>query len=312
MYLDEEQVRAHISYERLIPAIRLALVDYSAGRVDQPLRSVLPVKDHEGRPSGWFAAMPVVAGDYLAIKSVTFFPANAELAGRSLATHLATIELRDRTTGEPLAVMDGRLITEMRTAAVSAVAVEALAPPKARTLGMLGSGVQARSHIEALRVVCPAFREPGSIRVWSRNPQNAAALADEIGATAVGIEEAAGCDVVVVATSATEPVLLGRWLGAEALVVAVGAVGPRLRELDDDVMRGWLIAESRQGAENESGDVLLSGARVYAELGEILSGAVPPPPDGRRVFKSVGMAIEDLASAALVWEAVKQPPARSS
>jgi ornithine cyclodeaminase/alanine dehydrogenase-like protein (mu-crystallin family) len=117
----------------------------------------------------------------MAVKTVTFYPGNA-ISG--LPTHLATIELLDRATGEPLAVMDGRLITEMRTAAVSAVAVEALAP-NAKTLGILGSGVQARSHIEALRHVQPAFREPGSIRIWSRNPEKAKAIAAETGAAAV-------------------------------------------------------------------------------------------------------------------------------
>lgn len=300
MYTSEDQIRRVLTYEALIPAIRQALINYSAGRVEQPLRSVLRVKDQLGNPSGWFAVMPVIAGEFMAVKTVTFFPGN-----KGLPTHLATIELLDRVTGEPLAVMDGRLITEMRTAAVSAVAVEALAPD-AKTLGILGSGVQARSHIEALRLIHPAFREPGSIRVWSRNPDNAAALAKELNATAVAIEEAASSDVVVTVTSATQPVLHGKWLSHKSLVVAVGAVGPQLRELDDEVMEGCLIAESRQGSENESGDVILSRAKVYAEIGEILSGSAPIPPQGRRVFKSLGMAIEDLTGAALVWQALKE------
>jgi ornithine cyclodeaminase/alanine dehydrogenase-like protein (mu-crystallin family) len=300
MYLAEDQIRRVLTYEALIPAIRQALIDYSTGKVEQPLRSVLRVKDPSGNPSGWFAVMPVIAGEFMAVKAVTFFPGN-----KGLPTHLATIELLDRVTGEPLAIMDGRLITEMRTATVSAVAVEALAPD-AKTLGILGSGVQARSHIEALRLIHPAFREPGNIRVWSRNPHNAAALAEELNAIAVTIEEAASSDVVVTVTSATQPVLHGKWLSDKSLVVAVGAVGPQLRELDDGVMRGCLIAESRQGSENESGDVILSGAKVYAEIGEILSGSAPVPPPGRRVFKSLGMAIEDLTGAALVWQALKE------
>ena len=300
MYLAEDQIRRILTYEALIPAIRQALIDYSAGRVEQPLRSVLRVKDPSGNPSGWFAVMPVIAGEFMAVKTVTFFPGN-----KSLPTHLATIELLAHATGEPLAVMDGRLITEMRTAAVSAVAVEALAPD-ARTLGILGSGVQARSHIEALRLIQPSFRESGSIRIWSRNPANAAALAKEFNATAVNIEEATSADVVVTATSATHPVLQGKWLSDKSLVVAVGAVGPQLRELDDEAMQGCLIAESRQGSENESGDVILSGAKVYAEIGEILAGSVPLPPQGRLVFKSLGMAIEDLTGASLVWQALNK------
>jgi ornithine cyclodeaminase/alanine dehydrogenase-like protein (mu-crystallin family) len=307
MYISESQIRAALSYQDLIPAIRQALLDYSTGRVEQPLRSVLRVKDPFGNPTGWFAVMPVIHGPYMAVKTVTFFPGNA---AQGKHTHLAMIELLDRSTGEPLAVMDGRLITEMRTAAVSAVAAETLAPPSARqsggTLGILGSGVQARAHIQALRHVIPAFREPGAIRVWSRNPANAAQLAAEAGAAAVPIEEAAASDIVVTVTSATKPILEGCWLSPESLVLAVGAVGPQLRELDDAVMTGTLIAESRQGAENESGDVLLSGAKIYAELGEILAGTIPPPPPGRSVFKSLGMAIEDLTGASLAWQTLNR------
>ena len=300
MYLTEDQIHRVLTYEALIPAIRQALIDYSMGKVEQPLRSVLRVKDPSGNPSGWFAVMPVIAGKFMAVKTVTFFPGN-----KGLPTHLATIELLDRATGEPLAVMDGRLITEMRTAAASAVAVESLAPD-AKSLGILGSGVQARSHIEALRLIQPVFREPNSIRIWSRNPDNAAVLANELNAIAVAIEEAASSDVVVTVTSATQPVLHGKWLSDKSLVVAVGAVGPQLRELDDETMQGCLIAESRQGSENESGDVILSGAKVHAEIGEILAGSAPMPPPGRRVFKSLGMAIEDLTGAALVWQALKK------
>jgi ornithine cyclodeaminase/alanine dehydrogenase-like protein (mu-crystallin family) len=301
MYLPEETIAAVLRYEALIPAIRQALIDYSSGKVEQPPRTVLRVHAESGTPTGWFAVMPVIAGDVMGVKTVTFYPGNAALG---LHTHMANIELLRRATGEPLAIMDGRLITEMRTAAVSAVAVEALARPGAKTLGILGSGVQARSHIAALRLVWPAFREPGSIRIWSRNPAKAEALATETDALAVPIEEVSGCDVVVTVTSATEPVLLGKWLAPDSLVVAVGAIGPQFRELDDEVMIGWIIAESRQGAERESGDVLLSGAKVWAELGEVLADPETLPASGRRVFKSLGMAIEDITAAKIVWNAL--------
>jgi thiomorpholine-carboxylate dehydrogenase len=303
MYLSEEQIRPHLAYENLIPAIRQALIDYSSGKVEQPLRQVIRVQDDAGAPVGWFASMPVVSGEFMAVKTVTFFPGNAAIAGQP--THQAIIELLSRATGQPLAVMDGWLITEMRTAAVSAVALETLAPA-AQTLGILGSGVQARSHIAALRMVQPAFREPGAVRIWSRNPAKAADLAASVGAVSLSIEDAAACDVVATVTSATTPVLLGTWLKPDALVIGVGAVAPQLRELDDDVMRGCLIVESRQGAEAESGDVLLSGARVYAELGEILAGKVAAPQTGLRVFKSLGMAIEDLTGAVAVWRSHRQ------
>ncbi len=302
MFWSEEDIRPHLRYKELIPAIRQALMDYSAGRVEQPLRQILrvvPESGDAGAPPGWFAVMPAIHGPWLGVKTVTFFPTNA---GTGVPTHLATVTLMRRETGEPVAVMDGRLITEMRTAAVSAVALEALAPSDARTLGILGGGVQAEAHVEALRTVWPAFRDPGAVRIWARNGEKARELAERLGADSVGIEDAAGCDVVVTVTAATTPVLMGKWLKPESLVIAVGAVGAHLRELDDLVMEGTLIAESRQGAENESGDVILSEAQVFAELGEVLVDRSNAIPGRRKVFKSLGMAIEDLTAARVVWE----------
>ena len=136
LILNEDEVRSALSYDDLIPAIRQALMDFSAGRVVQPLRSVMSVAAH----AGWFAVMPAVYGDVMGAKMVTFYPGNVELGKH---THMAMIQLFQADTGEPLAVMDGRLITEMRTAAVSAVAVDYLAPRDAKVLGILGSGVQA-------------------------------------------------------------------------------------------------------------------------------------------------------------------------
>ena len=299
MYIAEEEVRTVLTFEALIPAVRQALIDFSSGKVDQPPRTILRSNHSVGPDNGWFAAMPVIYQDVMAVKTVTFFSGNA---GRGLPTHMAVIELLSRTTGEPLALMDGRLITEMRTAAVSAVALDALAPRDARTLGVLGSGVQARAHIEAFRLVRPGLRDN---RIWSRTPAHALKLAEEAGARVTAMEEAAGADVVLVATSATTPVLMGHWLQPEALVISVGAVGPTVRELDDETVRtSYIVAESRQAAERESGDIVLSGAKVHAELGEILAGAEPRGTGERRVlFKSVGMAVEDLAAARLVWKA---------
>ena len=311
MFISENEVRGALSYEALIPAIRAALVDYSAGRVEQPARTILRAGNADDWRNGWFAVMPVIHGDVMGVKTVTFYPGNAELG---LHTHMAVVEVLRRATGEPLAVMDGRLITEMRTAAVSAVAFEALAalhfaePP--RSLGILGSGVQARAHLEAFRRVWPALREgSGGIRIWSPTAANAEKLAQEAGAKAVAIEDAAGCEVVLTVTSAQKPVLQGRWLRPDALVIAVGATGATVRELDDETMQtSYLVAESRSCVERESGDVRFSGARVQAEIGEILAdpkAAVIPP--GRVLFKSVGMAIEDLTAARLVWEGRTTP-----
>ena len=304
MYVSESEVRAALSYEELIPAIRQALLAYSAGEFEQPPRTILRAGNAEGVENGWFAVMPVIAGEFMAVKTVTFYPGNAR---RGIATHMATVELLRRATGEPLAVMDGRLITEMRTAAVSAVAFAALAPlhfaAPPISLGILGSGVQAHAHVQALRQVWPAL---GEIRIWSPTTAHAERLASQVGARAVPIESAAAADVVLTVTSAAQPVLQGRWLKPDALVLAVGATGATMRELDDETMRSsYIVAESRSSVERESGDVRLSGAKVEGEVGEILAGkgTAEIPRDRRVLFKSVGMAIEDLTAAQLVWQA---------
>src|SRR5579863_3225581 len=210
VYISEQEVRSVLTYDALIPAIRQALIDYSAGLVEQPARMILRAGNAEGFRNGWFAVMPVIAGDVMGVKTVTFYPGSAELG---LHTHMAMIELLRRSTGEPLAVMDGRLITEMRTAAVSAVAFAALSPlhfeTPPQTLGILGSGVQARAHTQALRHVWPALRE---VRVWSPTRANAERCSAEVGGRAVEIDEAAAADVVLTATLSAEPVLEGRWL----------------------------------------------------------------------------------------------------
>jgi thiomorpholine-carboxylate dehydrogenase len=292
-YFDEGAVSRVLRYETLIPAMEHALADFSRGEVMQPVRGILPV----GSDHGFFGIMPAVYGGIFGAKLVTLFPKNA---GTSLPTHQGIIVLFGSATGEPVAMMDGRLITEMRTAAVSAVAVKWLAKNDAEVLAILGSGVQARAHFHAVSVV-QRFSE---IRIWSRNSSNANALASEIGGVAMSAEDAVhSADVVVTVTHSHEPVLFGKWLKPGALVCAVGAVGLRNRELDDDAMAGAVIVDSRAAAEVESGDILLAKATVYAELGEIIAGKVPKPDANPIVFESLGLAVEDLAAAKLVLEA---------
>ena len=289
-YFDAETVRQHLKMAELIPAMEQALIDFSSGRVVQPVRNGII----EERVGGFFFMMPAL-GQALGVKVVSFFPKNAE---RGLPTHTATILLADPETGMPLALMDGTVITEMRTAAVSAVATRLLAPSDARVLAILGSGVQARSHWEALRSVRD-FRE---IRVWSPNEEHAARLAAEIGGVAQGPEEAVrGADVVVTVTSSQTPVLKGECLKPGCHVNAVGACRPDWRELDDAAMRHAIFVDSREGALRESGDILLSGAQIYAELGEALAGTVPSREEETTIFKSLGMAIEDVVAAMLVY-----------
>lgn len=289
--LDEDKIRAAISYETLIPTMARALAAFSTGRVTQPVRTILGIPAH----SAFYGIMPVADETMLGAKLVTVYP-------HSEPTHKAVIQLFDAATGTPLALLDGRLITEMRTAAVSAVATQLLASPTARTLAILGSGVQARAHVAALRLV----RDFRHIRVWSRNPDHARQLAEEIGAQATSAEEAVrDADIVVTVTHSPTPVLRGDWLAEHVHVNAVGAVGRTTREVDDAVMLGaTVIVDSRAAAEQEAGDVLLAGATIYAELGELIAGTRPVAPEGRTVFKSLGLAVEDLAAARLVYEAL--------
>jgi ornithine cyclodeaminase/alanine dehydrogenase-like protein (mu-crystallin family) len=295
LFLDEEQVRRRLCMETLIPAMERALIDFSAGKVVQPVRSVVPVDP----PGGFMGIMPALS-EGLGLKVVTFYPPNAK---RGLPTHMATIFLLDPETGAPLVVMDGRLITEMRTAGVSAAATKLLASPGAKVLAILGSGVQARSHVEALRLVRP-WRE---IRVWSPTKAHADRFAEEIGAKSMSPEKAVcDADVVVTVTNSKTPILRGAWLKPGCHVNAVGACRPDWRELDDEAMRNVVFVDSCEGAMQESGDVILSGAKIYAELGEALAGKVPARADETTIFKSLGMAVEDIAAALLVSRSAAQ------
>lgn len=296
LFLNEDRVRQHLQMTDLISAMEKALIVFSAGKVTQPVRSVIKVDP----PGGFLGLMPALTPEGLGLKAVTFYPSNAE---RGIPTHMATIFLVDPRTGTPLAIMDGRLITEMRTAAVSAVATKLLAAPDARILGILGSGVQARSHLEALRLV----RQFEEVRVWSPTREHAKQFAEEIGGTAVSAEEAVrGADVVVTVTNSKTPVLKGSWLKPGCHVNAIGACRPDWRELDDEAMANIVFVDSREAALKESGDLILSGAKIYAELGEALAGKVPSHAGEITIFKSLGMAVEDITAAILVYRAVTE------
>jgi ornithine cyclodeaminase/alanine dehydrogenase-like protein (mu-crystallin family) len=293
LFLSEEQVRKHLRMADLILAMEKALIEFSAGKVTQPVRSVIKVE--VAAATGFLGLMPALTPDGLGLKAVTFYPSNAE---RGIPTHMATIFLVDPQTGTPLAIMDGTLITEMRTAAVSAAATKLLGPRDAKILAILGSGVQARSHVEALRLV----RNFAEIRVWSPTREHAERFAKKIGATAMSAEEAVcGADVIVTVTNSKTPVLKGAWLKPGCHVNAIGACRPDWRELDDDAMNNVVFVDSREGALKESGDLILSGAKIYAELGEALAGKVPSRANETTIFKSLGMAVEDIVAALLVY-----------
>jgi ornithine cyclodeaminase/alanine dehydrogenase-like protein (mu-crystallin family) len=296
MNLSESDIAEVLNYDQLIPAMERALLEFSTGRVIQPVRNMLTIE--EGKR--FLGIMPAVAEDAMGAKLVCFFPKNA---GTQFPTHSAVIALFSTDTGEPLAFLDGRLITEMRTAAVSAAVTKYLAPDNSRVLALLGSGIQAQAHLKALRHICQ-FDE---VRVWSRSPEHAKSFAASHGAVAMEAEAAVrGADVVVTATSALEPVLKGGWLKQGAHLNSVGSPRPTWRELDDAAMHNILIVDSREAALKESGDVILSKAPIFAEAGEVFAGLKSPTRSSTTIFKSVGIAIEDIAAARLVYDALAE------
>src|SRR5262245_60708076 len=294
LHVSDAEVRQLLGLEPLIAAVRQALIDLSARRVLQPLRSVMEIPPDRGV----LFLKPALARGVLATKLITQIPGNA---GLGLPTMQATIVLMDAATGCTLAVMDATWLTALRTAAASAVAVDCLTSRSPKVVAVLGSGVLARTHAAALRAVRPV----SELRVWSRNPRNVARCAAEIeGLPSNTAEEAVrGADIVCTVTTAREPVLKGAWLKRGALVAAVGAPRPAWRELDDEAMANVVIADSYEAAAQESGDVILSGAKVSAEIGEILAGTRPRPASGTTVvFKALGQAVTDAVAARIVYD----------
>jgi ornithine cyclodeaminase/alanine dehydrogenase-like protein (mu-crystallin family) len=290
MNLDETAVGHLLRMEDVIPTMESALADFSSGKVVQPVRVMVPVAEHQG----FLGLMPAYTGMSLGVKLVAFYPQN-----QGVPTHHATILLFKPETGEPLVSMDGRLITEVRTAAVSAVATKYLARSDASVLAIIGSGVQARSHLEALRIV----RRFEDVRVWSpRHAEDFARQFDGVRATSSAEEAVRGADVVVTATTSKAPVLFGEWLSPGAHINAVGAPRPDWRELDDEALRrAQVYVDSRESALKESGDVIAAG-EILAEVGEVVAGTKPGRQSTEEVtlFKSLGLAVEDVATAELV------------
>jgi alanine dehydrogenase len=297
-YFDEHQVRARLHMSDLIEAMEQALVEFSAGRVQQPVRTIFPF----GAEPSFFGLMPsyVPSLPALGAKLVTVCPGNTK---RGLKTHQAIIVMLDPQTGVAQAILDGRYITEARTAAVSAVSARRLARKNAKVLGIVGSGVQARSHLEALGWV----REFREVRVWSPNPDRLRQFTAETGARAMVNAESVvrGADVVVAATSSPTPVIQSGWVDDGTHVIAVGSCLPSQRELDPAlVARSRLVVDSRAAALQEAGDVVMGMAEgrwtaehIAAELGEL-----PARHNEREitVFKSLGLAVEDLFAAHLI------------
>jgi alanine dehydrogenase len=306
LLLDERALAPLLDMGWLIELMAQTLSAFSRGRAVQPLRHVLSLEPH----GSFLGVMPAYLPETgaLAVKVVGVAPRNS---ARRLPTHLATLLLVDPETGALLAVMDGRLVTEMRTAAVSAVSARELSRPEATTLALLGSGVQATSHLAALARVRSLTRA----RVWSRSPEHAERFAREqttqngpaIEAVLHAEDAVRGADLIVTATASRTPVLEGRWLSPGTHVMAVGSSRGDARELDGEaVRRAQVFVDSSEAAGLEAGDLLWAekeGAvpprHTRGELGAVLAGTIPgrTHPEEITLFKSVGIAIEDAATA---------------
>jgi ornithine cyclodeaminase/alanine dehydrogenase-like protein (mu-crystallin family) len=286
LILGEREVRQLLPMDECIEAMDEVLSALARGELYQPLRFVTRPPDGETL----MGLMPSQRGGespLWALKEIVIAPGNP---ARGLDAHQGAVLLHDGETGELRAILNASAITEIRTAAVSAVATRALAPSGARIVAILGAGVQGRSHAEAMRAVLGDVE----LRTWSRRD----------GGTP---EEALrGAEIVCTCTSAREPIVRREWLAPGAHVNAVGSSIPSARELDaETVAAATIFVDRRESALNEAGDLLLAGLgaeRIAAELGEVLTGEHPgrSRADELTVFKSLGLGVEDLAAAELV------------
>jgi ornithine cyclodeaminase/alanine dehydrogenase-like protein (mu-crystallin family) len=315
LLLDERAVASLLRWEDLIDLMARTLVEFSLRRAVQPVRTVLSFPSH----GSFLGVMPgyLTQSGALGIKVVAVAPRNS---GRGLKTHLATILLVDAETGALLAILDGRLITEMRTAAVSAAASRELGLRYASKLTILGSGVQARSHLEAFRRV--HYLEWA--RVWSPSPESREAFAraqskvcDFPVEAMDSVKEAVhGAELLVTATSSRDTVLKGAWLEEGMHITAVGACVPDHHELDTEaIRRSRVYVDSRAAARVEAGDLLFSQSEwgpgpddVQGEIGEVFCGLAKGRTDDAQItiFKSLGLAVEDAATADLVYRLARE------
>jgi ornithine cyclodeaminase/alanine dehydrogenase-like protein (mu-crystallin family) len=304
MILSETDVRELLDMDSCIEAMTEVLASLARGELHNPLRSMVRA-DGADTLLGLMPAYRGGASPAYGLKEIVVVPTNPT---RGLDTHMGGVLLHDGTTGELVAIMNAAPITEIRTAAVSGVATRALARPDAQRVAILGAGAQARGHVRAMRAVL----DDPEIRIWARRLEAAEELAGDVGATVSPSVDAAlfGAEVVCTTTASTEPVVEKRWLARGAHVNAVGSCFPTTRELDTEtVADASFFTDRRESCLNEAGDYILAASEgavgpehIKAELGEVLAGMHPgrQHEDELTVFESLGIAVEDLASAELV------------
>lgn len=312
LIINQSEVRGLLPMDDCIVAVRDALITLADGGAIQPLRPVMWLPDRRGA----LGMMPghLESIGMIGIKTISVFPGNA---GTEYDSHQGTVALFDDQSGALVALIDATEITAIRTAAASAVATDALARPEASVMAILGSGVQAASHIESIPLVRPV-RE---VRVWSRNPDNAQRLA--VSAVAAGTaldvdavvsvaEAVAGADIVCTTTASPDPVLFAHHLEPGMHINAVGSSVPSARELDGPAMaRTSLFVDRRQSTLNEAGDFLLArdegfvtDDHILGDIGDVLTGRVTgrQETDEITLFESLGLAVEDIAAGHLVYQ----------
>ncbi len=308
--LSEKEVRGLLHIEELIDVLEQAHIQFSTGKAVMPVRLVVPLPQIKGR----LTSMPAYLseGSALGMKVVTYFQDNP---GQGLAAILATIALYSTETGKLLVLMDGSYITAIRTACASAVATKALANPETPVLGILGAGTQARAHIRALCKV----RKIARVKVFSQSGKSAELLKKELESevgveiepVSTAIEAVRATDLLATVTTAKDPILSADWLKPGVHINAVGSHRPDIREIDGATIKGAkLVVDSRAAIKSECGDILLAireGAiaedHVTAEIGEVLTGSKPGRVSTEEItlYKSVGIALQDVATAQLVY-----------
>jgi len=312
LILSEAEVTQLLPMSECISAMEQAFISLARGEAHQPLRTIF----RPAEVKGVLAMMPsfrATPSRLFGLKAICVFPGNAAIGKDA---HQGGVMLFDGETGELLAVVNASAITAIRTAAVSALATRMLAREDAGDLAIVGAGVQARSHLEAMNCVRPLRR----VRIAARNFANAKSFADEMQARCgtpiepVEIVEAAvrDADIIVTATTSREPVLQREWISPGAHINAIGTFSPKAREVDTaTIAAATMFVDRRESALNEAGDYLIAAqegaigpAHIRADLGEVLTEVHPgrTSPEEITLFKSLGLAIEDLAAAALVYQ----------
>ena len=310
LILKREDVTKLLPMRECISVMEKALTRLAEGEGVLPLRTIIATLDK----SGFLGTMPSVLGSSMGVKVISVFPGNE---GTEFDSHLGAVLLFETKNGQLLAVMDATEITAIRTAAVSGVATNLLARKNAGDLAILGSGTQARTHLQAIQSV----RELRRIRIWSRNYDHAVAFAETwqsgIEPMRSAEEAVAGADIICTVTSTAEPILRGAWISAGAHINAAGSSQPQKRELDSAaVIKSKLFVDRRESTINEAGDFLvpkregvITDGHIRGEIGELLLKRIIGRESDQEItlFKSLGIAVEDVAAAEYIYQkAIKE------